>query len=69
MLEESYWNGFRRWLSSYLLRQPGIVAFWEENKGGFGDEFIAYADSLLEEREARRDIKTEDGAREGNHVA
>jgi hypothetical protein len=47
MLDESYWNGFRRW-HSYRLRQPGILSFWNQNKPTFCAEFVTYVDSLFE---------------------
>ena len=45
MLDDSYWNGFRRW-HSFNLRQPGILSFWEENKRAFRDDFISFVDSV-----------------------
>jgi hypothetical protein len=47
MLDESYWNGFRRW-NSHRLRQPGILSYWDENRRAFREEFITHVDSLLE---------------------
>jgi hypothetical protein len=52
MLDESYWTGFRRWRAS-RLREPGVVSFWDENKGAFRGEFITFVDSLVEKNRER----------------
>lgn len=48
-LEEAAFVGYEQITKSIALAWPGIRAFWQLNRQGYGPEFVAYVDRLIEE--------------------
>ena len=49
VLDESTFVGYEPITRSMVMAWPGIRAWWQLNREGYGPEFVAYIDGLMEE--------------------